>query len=306
MRGKLTALPSMRVIGSNSSAQYRSTSKSPREIGRELGVDYLLAGKVRWQKGASGAASRVQVSPELIDVRRRDAKWQQPFDASITDVFQVQADIAGRVAQALDVAIGSRQQRALENRPTRNLAAYDAYLKGQAQRALGNVPGPAPRGHQVLRAGGGARFELRGGVGRASSANSLPVQQRHADAGGGGPVALRRRAGAGAGSAEYRGVRRAGELPPAGHRNDARAVEQYTKGLALAPNDVELLRFLGTSEPALGRWDEAVEHMRRARSLDPRSALVADALGTTLLHLRRYDEAAEAAQTRRWRSSRPT
>jgi serine/threonine-protein kinase len=77
--------------------------------------------------------------------------------------------------------------------------------------------------------------------------------------------------------------------------NNARAVEQYTKGLALGPNDVELLRFLGTSEPALGRWNDAVEHMRRARSLDPRSALVADALGTTLMHLRRYDEAAEAA-----------
>jgi Flp pilus assembly protein TadD len=77
--------------------------------------------------------------------------------------------------------------------------------------------------------------------------------------------------------------------------NNGRAVEQFTKGLALAPNDVELLRFLGTSEPALGRWDEAVEHLRRARSLDPRSATVADALGTTLLFLRRFDEAAAAA-----------
>ena len=232
VRGKLTALPSMRVIGSNSSAQYRGTSKTPREIGRELGVDYLLVGKVRWQKGASGAASRVQVSPELIDVSTADAKWQQPFDASITDVFQVQADIAGRVAQALDVAIGSRQQRVLENRPTRNLAAYDAFLKGQAQRALGNGAGPAPRGHPVLRAGGGTRFELRGGVGGAVERQLVPVQQRHAIAGGGGPVALRRRAGAGVGSAEYRGVRRAGELPPVGHqqrRAGRRAVHQGSR-----------------------------------------------------------------------------
>jgi serine/threonine-protein kinase len=62
VRGKLTALPAMVVTASNSSAQYRGTTKTPQEIGRELGVDYLLVGKVRWQKGA-GSASRVQVTP---------------------------------------------------------------------------------------------------------------------------------------------------------------------------------------------------------------------------------------------------
>ena len=62
VRGKLASIPGMRVTASNSSAQYRGTAKSPREIGRELGVDYLLVGKVRWQKSAGGT-SRVQVSP---------------------------------------------------------------------------------------------------------------------------------------------------------------------------------------------------------------------------------------------------
>src|SRR4029079_17038616 len=92
VRGKLTALPGMRVIASTSSAQYRNTTKTPQEIGRELGVDYLLVGKVRWAKGKDG--SRVQVSPELIEVATASAKWQQPFDADLTDVFKVQADVA--------------------------------------------------------------------------------------------------------------------------------------------------------------------------------------------------------------------
>ena len=52
----------------------------------------------------------------------------------------MQADIAGKVASALDVAIGSRQQQALEDRPTRNLAAYDAYLKGKAQAPWAPIP----------------------------------------------------------------------------------------------------------------------------------------------------------------------
>ena len=112
----------------------------PQEIGRELGVDYLLVGKVRWAK-LPGGASRVQVSPELIDTPTADARWQRPFDAALTDIFQVQGDIAGQVAQALDVELGSRQQEALAAKPTQNLAAYDLYLKGQAQLAFG--PGPA-------------------------------------------------------------------------------------------------------------------------------------------------------------------
>src|SRR5262249_51360734 len=66
VRGKLTTLPTMQVIGSNSSGQYKGTTKTPQEIGRELGVDYLLVGKVRWAKQPDGG-SRVQVSPELID-----------------------------------------------------------------------------------------------------------------------------------------------------------------------------------------------------------------------------------------------
>jgi serine/threonine-protein kinase len=295
VRGKLTALPSMRVIGSNSSAQYRGTTKTPREIGRELGVDYLLVGKVRWQKGASGAASRVQVSPELIDVNTADARWQQPFDASLTDVFQVQADIAGRVAQALDVAIGTRQQRVLENRPTRNLAAYDVYLKGQAQRALGNGPAQLREAIRQFEQAVALDSSFVAAWAALSAANSYLYSNGTPTA----AVADRARSAADRALAldpqNAVGYGALGNYHRLVTANNARAVEQFTKGLAIAPNDVELLRFLGVSEQALGQWNQAVEHLRRARTLDPRSATVADALGFTLLWLRRYDEAAEAS-----------
>ena len=81
----------------------------------------------------------MRVSPELVDVTAGHAprtKWQQPFDASITDVFQVQADIAGQVASALDVALGASQKETLTEKPTKNLAAYDAFLKGEATQGL--------------------------------------------------------------------------------------------------------------------------------------------------------------------------
>ena len=290
VRGKLTALPAMLVTASNSSAQYRGTSKTPQEVGRELGVDYLLVGKVRWQKGAGGA-SRVQVSPELIEVSTAAAKWQQPFDAALTDVFRVQADIAGRVADALDVAIGSRQQEVLATRPTRSLAAYDAYLKGEATRQRGSAP-------QTLRPAVGfyeQAVALDSGFVQAWVGLSVVSSLLYAN---GAPTAM-------TADRARTAAERALALDPAAPggyaalaaycrlvTNDSkRALETYGKGLALSPSDADLLRGLGLAEQALGKWDESVEHLRRSKRLDPRRMSTANALGDALLWLRRYDEA---------------
>ena len=134
VRGKLTTLPGLEVIARASSMAYRQSGKPPEEVARELGVRYLVTGTVRWDKAAD-RASRVQVSPELVEVRETGApasKWQAPFDAALTDVFQVQADIAGQVARALDLALGARERQHIAERPTASLAAYDAFLKGEA------------------------------------------------------------------------------------------------------------------------------------------------------------------------------
>ncbi len=136
---KLTGLSGLEVIGTASSRQYRGTTKTPQQIGQELGVRYLLEGRVRWAKGAGGA-SRVRVSPELIDVNSASDKWAQPFDAPLTDVFQVQGDIAGKVAQSLQVALTPAAQQTLASRPTSDLLAYDAYLRGVAIAEQGNSP----------------------------------------------------------------------------------------------------------------------------------------------------------------------
>jgi serine/threonine-protein kinase len=290
VRGKLTAIPGMRVTASNSSAQYRGTTKSPQEIGRELAVDYLLVGKVRWQK-AAGGASRVQVSPELIEVATADAKWQEPFDAALTDVFQVQADVAGRVVQALDVAIGSRQQQALTDRPTENLAAYDAYLKGEAVRALGNNPVTLRQATTHYEQAVALDSSFVAAWAALSEAASLlyavgapsPAMADRARSAADRALALdpKRPEGYHALGDYYRRI-------PA---SPARAVEQYVKGLALASGDADLLRGLGLAEQSLGQWEQSEKHLRQSQSLDPRSATTAGVLASVLLWLRRYDEA---------------
>ena len=132
IRTKLAQVAGIQVIARGSSTEYRKTDKTPQQIARELGVDYLLTATVRWDKGREGT-SRVRVATELVDVSPGQAprtKWGQHFDAALTDVFQVQADIASQVANALDVALGDSIRRTLSARPTKDLDAYDAYLRG--------------------------------------------------------------------------------------------------------------------------------------------------------------------------------
>jgi len=134
VRTKLGQVAGLEVIARGSSLEYRHTAKRPAEIAGELGADYLLTGTVRWEK-AGGGASRVRVTPELVDARRGRAarsRWGRPFDASLTDVFQVQADIAARVAEALGVVLADSTRSRLTDRPTGSLAAYDEFLKGEA------------------------------------------------------------------------------------------------------------------------------------------------------------------------------
>src|SRR5690606_17654386 len=131
VRGKLSQLAGFEVIAGGSTEQYRGTAKTLTQIGAELGVDYLLTAAVRRARG-SDSVGRVQVTPELMDVRTGTLRWQERFDRADGEVLTVQSAIATRVATALGVAMSGSDADAVDDRPTENLAAYDLYLKGQA------------------------------------------------------------------------------------------------------------------------------------------------------------------------------
>ena len=136
VRGKLAEIPGLEVIARNSSLEYRGGTTPQEQIASELRVDYLLTGTVRWVKQADGT-SRVQVRPELVEIGDGVARtrWGQPFNAPLTDVFEVQEQIAGQVSGALDLALGTSDRQRLAERPTQNLAAYDLYLQAEATQA---------------------------------------------------------------------------------------------------------------------------------------------------------------------------
>lgn len=141
VRAKLAGLPGLAVIASTSSSQYKEAAKPAEQIAAELGVRFLLLAKIRWQKNED--ARRIRVSPELVEVAGGAApttRWQQAFDAELSDVFEVQADIARQVAKSLEVVLSDEQQGQLGKRPTSNLAAYESYLRGLDVERQGSDP----------------------------------------------------------------------------------------------------------------------------------------------------------------------
>jgi TolB-like protein/tetratricopeptide (TPR) repeat protein/tRNA A-37 threonylcarbamoyl transferase component Bud32 len=294
VRGKLTAVPGLAVIAPASSAQYRHTTKTPQQISAELGgVRYLLVGKVRWAKTANGG-SRVQVSPALVDATTGTDSWEQPFDAPLTDVFQVQGDIAGRVVQALGVALNAGARQTITDRPTQNLEAYDAFLKGEAASNGTNDANAlmlATRYYERAVSLDSAFAIAWARLGRVNAAlyfNGSPTPAR-ADA---TRRAADRAKVLGPGRAEgYLAEGDYWELIRGDHHH---ALSEYMAGVKVAPSNAELLTAASLAEESLGNWDDALAHLRQASTLDPRDATTARRISTAYLWLRRYPEAAAA------------
>jgi TolB-like protein/tetratricopeptide (TPR) repeat protein len=300
VRGKLTTLPGVQVIARSSSTPYKKTTKSPAQIARELDVGYLLTATVRWQKGA-GAASRVEVSPELVEVPASGApvsKWQQPFDAALTDVFQVQSDIATKVAVALGGALGAGEEKRLAESPTRNVAAYDAFLKGEeASDRMGTFSPPALRKAMGFYEQAVALDPSFGQAWAYLSRVKAYLYMAGVPAPGLADEARRAAERAVAVSPDRtEGYLALGDFERLIRGQQGQALVQYARGQRLEPDNADLLTAVAVSEQSLGRWDVAVEHLRKAQRLDPRSVGAHVALASALLWVRRYREAQDEAE----------
>jgi serine/threonine-protein kinase len=297
IRAKLSAVPGMQVIARASSNDYRRSTKSPQVIAQELGVRYLLTGTVRSEPGAAGHSARLRVSPELVEVSVGAApvsRWQQGFNAELTDVFAMQSDIAGQVAGAMDVALGGGTRALMAEAPTRNPAAYDAYLRaGAAMDAYSTVALRRSLGYYTQAVALDSTF-ADAWAERARTAaqlyfNGVPTPElaREARTSTDRALALAPdRSGAHFALGEYY-VRVLHDYP--------RGLAEYQAASRLDPGNAELLSQIGATEQFLGRGADAVRDAQRAAALDPRSGIAMRRLSFALLWARRYPEARAAA-----------
>jgi serine/threonine protein kinase/Flp pilus assembly protein TadD len=104
---------------------FRDKPVTPTQIGQQLGAAYVLTGTLR------RAGARLRINTQLVDTRTDFPVWSERFDREMKDVFEVQDEIARKIAEALRVTLSPQELEALAVKPTENLQAYDLYLRGK-------------------------------------------------------------------------------------------------------------------------------------------------------------------------------
>ena len=289
VRGRLAGITGLRVIGGTSAQQYKGSTKSPREIAGELGATYLLTGTVRWDRGPD-SQGRVRVSPELVRATDQASMWAEPVEGPLSDVFAMQTRVAERVAAALDVTLLARAQRTVAARPTTNLAAYDAYLRGLAsttQAGISTGQGLRPAIKEFERA---VALDPTFAVAHAWLARAYSQDVLYSDP----TMVVKAQASAARAWAldstliETRLARvayqiAAGEL--------AAAEETLRPAADAAPDNVDMLLLRAKLDESNGRPDSSIASLRRATLLEPRSSNAFGQLAQLLDRTYQYEAA---------------
>src|SRR5882762_3980615 len=121
---KLAKVANLKVISHNSVAKYRG-ARDTKEIGRALNVTYVLKGSVRREAG------RIHLNAQLFDTRTNARVWAEDYDRNVGDVFTLQSEIAQKIARKLGAGVSSAEKNAIQEPPTTDLIAYDAYLRAK-------------------------------------------------------------------------------------------------------------------------------------------------------------------------------
>lgn len=287
---RLAKLSGLSVIDRMSAMQYKKTTKPVREIGKELGVEYVLEGSVRWSKTPQD--SYVRVTPELVRVSDGTQMWAEPYEQVLADIFKLQAGIAERVAEALNVTLLAQEREAVETRPTENLEAYDYYLRGNDYFSRRLAAPDARRAVQMYERAvqldpsfgdawahlAWARIWLAWDFGddlneaRAAARAALDQAVKFA------PDRILTHMALGYfyyyGSSDY-----------------ANALKEFATALRTGPNNAEVVNAIGSLLRRQGYFEEALARYRQAQALNPRDAQVFYNAGQASLVLRRYDDA---------------
>jgi serine/threonine-protein kinase len=289
---RLASISGLGVISRSSAAAFRAADRSPSEIAKELGADYVLIGSITIVRRATGN-SAIRVIPHLAAVATDREIWTQRYEVELVpgEILGVQGGIAQSVAQALDVRLTAADTLDFVRRPTDNLAAYDAYLRGNlyASQIFPGEPLETAIGLYEEAVALDSGFALAfAKLGQAQSVYNFyydrtPERQ-----------ALARTAVDRARALEP-------DLPEArlalgyyyywAEQDYERAWDVLSPVRASEPNDSELHWIMGSLARRMGRWDEAVELMRQAVRLNPRSQLYAYDLASIYHVLRQLAEA---------------
>jgi serine/threonine protein kinase/tetratricopeptide (TPR) repeat protein len=123
---ELSKIKGVKIFPRPTILAYRDKSVTPQQVGRELNAAYVLGGSLR------RAGNRLRINTQLMDAQTDFPLWSERYDRELKDVFEVQDEIARKIAEALRITLSPQEKAAIAAKPTENLQAYDLYLRGKS------------------------------------------------------------------------------------------------------------------------------------------------------------------------------
>jgi non-specific serine/threonine protein kinase len=123
---ELSKIRTLKIFPRPTILPYRDKAVTAQQVGRELSAAFVLGGSLR------RAGARLRINTQLMDAKTDFPVWSERYDREMKDVFEVQDEIARKIAAALRVTLSPQEQQELAARPTENLQAYDLYLRGKS------------------------------------------------------------------------------------------------------------------------------------------------------------------------------
>jgi len=277
------------VIARTSSMRYKGTAKSIREIGEELGVNYVLEGSVR----RSGEV--VRITAQLVQVQDETHLWAETYERSLTDILKLQAEVSQAIAREAQVKLTSRVERRLAHAGEVSATAYEAYLKGRYlwnkrteesmrrsvalfEQALASHPDYA-----MAYAGIADSYVMLACRGMAPAKDTF----RKAKVAARKALELDRELGEAHGSLAH--VRL--------HDWDWEGLERdFQRAIELNPANGIVYYWYGEFLMTLGRQDEAIAVTEKAYRSDPLSPVLGSSLAMILYLARRFNEAVQVLE----------
>ena len=268
---RLSSVSGLGVISRRSAENYAESGKTIKQIGQDLGVDYVLEGSVRWAKTPDGKG-RVRITPQLVRVADDTPMWSETYDREVTDIFDIQTEIANRVVDALGVTLQAGEREQLGERLTSSLEANELlvraknptctlFLAGCDQEIVGLLEQALALDPKFLA----AWYALSR---HHSSLYHLDIDRTEARLAR-AKAALDRAAAI---DAEHPFTRLArGFYYYYGFRDYDRALLEFQAVVAARPNDAEAHWAESLIHRRKGAWDESAREMERAIELDPKN-----------------------------------
>ena len=284
---RLSKIAALKVISRTSTQKYKSAPDNLREVGQQLGVANLLEGSV--QK----VGNAVHINVQLIKAATDAHLWAESYDRELQNIFGVEGEVAGKIADTLDATLTGTEQKAVAAKPTQNPTAYDAYL-----RALSIEHNEYSNNSYLLAATDYAEavrldpnFALAWG--RLAAVRSFLYFNR-LELNTNTPEAVKEAADRAMALAPEAGESwiAQGSYRYRVQRDFAGALAAYQEAQKRLPNNALVYQYMAYVQRRLGRWQDAEASFKKALALDPRDVQLLSSMAFEFYsYLRRFDEA---------------